>query len=142
LTTLPLGLRLAEPSDLEACAEIYLTAAPIAFPWLPSDAIRREQFEAAVQEEVWVAETGGTIAGFVSIYLPERFIHSLYVHPARHRQGIGQALLDLALRRCGGRAELKCQEGNRGACAFYTRLGWRPVDWGWSTAGPWIRFRR
>ena len=79
--------------------------------------------------------------GFVSIYLPERFIHSLYVHPARHRQGIGQALLDLALRRCGGRAELKCQEGNRGACAFYTRLGWRPVDWGWSTAGPWIRFR-
>jgi GNAT superfamily N-acetyltransferase len=136
-------MRLAAPGDLEACAEIYLTAAPIAFPWLPSDAIRREQFEAAVQEEeLWVAETGGTIAGFVSIYLPERFIHSLYVHPARHRQGIGQALLDLALRRCGGQAELKCQEGNRGARAFYARLGWRPVDWGWSTAGPWIRFRR
>ena len=87
----PLGLRLGEPRDLEACAAIYLTAAPMAFPWLPADDIRREQFEAALrEEEFWVAERDGTIAGFVSIYLPDRFIHSLYVHPARQRQGIGQ----------------------------------------------------
>jgi GNAT superfamily N-acetyltransferase len=137
------ALRLGEPRDHDACAEIYLAAAPIAFPWLPSDAIRRADLETALrEEELWVAERDGTIAGFVSIYLPDRFIHSLYVHPARQHQGIGRALLDLALRRCDGRAELKCQEGNRGACAFYTRLGWRPVDWGWSTAGPWIRFRK
>jgi len=136
-------VRRGEPRDHEACAAIYLAAAPLAFPWLPSDAIRREQLEEALrEEELWVAEREGAIAGFVSIYLPDGFIHSLYVDPARHRQGIGQALLDLALRRCGGRAELKCQEANRGACAFYTRLGWRPVDWGWSTGGPWIRFRK
>ena len=136
-------LRLGEPRDHEACAAIYLAAAPLAFPWLPADAIRREQLDEALrEEELWIAERDGAVAGFVAIYLPDGFIHSLYVDPARHRQGIGQALLELAFRRCGGRAELKCQEGNRGACAFYTRLGWRPVDWGWSTGGPWIRFRK
>ena len=71
---------------------------------------------------------------------PQRFIHSLYVRPDRHRQGIGRALLDRALGRCGGHAALKCQEANRAACQFYLRLGWRPMDWGWSEAGPWIMF--
>jgi GNAT superfamily N-acetyltransferase len=63
------------------------------------------------------------------------------VLPNLHRRGIGRALLNLALARCGGHAELKCQEANRKACLVYTLLGWRPVGWGWSMTGPWIRFR-
>ena len=49
-------------------------------------------------------------------------------------------LLGQALHRCGGNGELKCQEGNRAACRFYMERGWRPAGWGWSSAGPWIRF--
>jgi GNAT superfamily N-acetyltransferase len=135
-------LRPAEPHDLDACGAIYLAAARIAFPWLPPEEIRIDDFQASLrEEELWVAEAGGEVAGFVSIYLPERFIHSLYVDPARHGLGIGRALLALALRRCGGHGELKCQEGNRAGCRFYTEQGWRPAGWGWSSAGPWIRFR-
>ncbi|HEX7199447.1 MAG TPA: GNAT family N-acetyltransferase, partial [Dongiaceae bacterium] len=110
--------------------------------WLPPEEIRPDHFQDSLrEEEVWVAGTGSRITGLVSIYLPDRFIHSLYVDPARQGQGIGSALIDLALRRCGGHAELKCQEGNRAACRFYVERGWQPADWGWSSAGPWIRFR-
>jgi GNAT superfamily N-acetyltransferase len=135
-------LRPAEPRDLGACGDIYLAAARIAFPWRPPVEIQIDDFQASLrEEELWVAEAGGEVAGFVSIYLPGGFIHSLYVDPTRHGRGIGGALLALALRRCGGHAELKCQEGNRAACRFYAEQGWRPVGWGWSSAGPWIRFR-
>ena len=135
--------RLAEPRDIDACAAIYQAAASLAFPWLPPEAISGDQLLADLrEEELWVAEREGMVAGFVSIYLPERVVHSLYVHPLHHRRGIGRDLLTLALQRCGGHAELKCQEGNRQAAFFYTQLGWQPVDWGWSTAGAWIRYRR
>jgi len=137
-----MDLRLAEPSDLAACTVIYLAAARMAFPWLPPEEIRADHFQDSLrEEEVWVAETASRITGLVSIYLPDRFIHSLYVDPARQGQGIGGTLLHQALRRCGGHAELKCQEGNRAACRFYMERGWRPAGWGWSSAGPWIRFR-
>jgi GNAT superfamily N-acetyltransferase len=136
-----MDLRLAEPRDLDACGDIYLAAGRIAFPWLPPEELRIDDFQASLrEEELWVAELAGEVSGFVSIYLPERFIHSLYVDPARQGRGVGSALLTLALRRCGGHAELKCQEGNRAACRFYGEQGWRPVGWGWSSAGPWIRF--
>ena len=137
-------VRPAEPRDLAACADIYLVAARIAFPWVRPEVIRTDADHIADlvrDEDVWVAETAGGVAGFVSIHLPDRFIHSLYVDPARHGRGIGRALLDQALRRCGGHAELKCQERNRVACRFYAERGWRSVGWGWSSAGPWIRFR-
>jgi GNAT superfamily N-acetyltransferase len=135
-------LRPAEPRDLAACTGVYLAAARIAFPWLPPEEIRADHFQDSLRdEEVWVAETASEVVGLVSIYLPDGFIHSLYVDPARHGIGIGRALLEQALRRCGGHGELKCQEGNRAACRFYMERGWRPVGWGWSSAGPWIRFR-
>jgi GNAT superfamily N-acetyltransferase len=136
------AVRLGEPGDVESCVAIYQAAARIGFPWLPSASFVAEDIHAALlEEELWVAEDRSGIAGFVSIYLPERFVHNLYVDPARHRQGIGQALLGRALLRCGGHAELKCQEANRRAAQFYWNLGWRPVDWGWSDAGAWIRYR-
>jgi GNAT superfamily N-acetyltransferase len=77
----------------------------------------------------------------VAIYRPARFIHHLYVDPDYLRRGIGLALLAQALGHCGGSADLKCDEANRPAQAFYLAAGWRPVDWGWAPSGPWIRFR-
>lgn len=137
------ALRLGEPRDIARCTVIYERAAAIAFPWLPPEEIAPEQLHAALrEEELWVAERDGIVAGFVSIYLPDRFVHNLYVHPANHRHGIGRDLLGLALWRCGGHAALKCQEANRGAALFYWECGWRPAGWGWSTAGAWILYHR
>ncbi|HZT19986.1 MAG TPA: GNAT family N-acetyltransferase [Dongiaceae bacterium] len=139
---MPLSLREAQPGDIPACIRVFTAAARTAFPWIPPEARGADHFlESLGEEELWVAEADGTIAGLVSIHLADAFIHHLYVHPRHHRQGIGRALLALALRRCGGHAELKCLEANRAACRFYAHLGWRAVDWGWSGAGAWIRFR-
>ncbi len=134
-------LRPAEPRDLGDCARIYVAAAAVAFPWLPPETRGAEEFWHSIRgEEVSIAEGAEGILGFVSVYLPDRFVHSLYVDPPAHRRGIGRTLLAQALRRCGGHAHLKCQEANRPACQFYALNGWQPAGWGWDIAGPWIRF--
>ncbi len=57
-------------------------------------------------------------------------IHRLYVHPTRQRTGIGRSLLTEAvdrLRRGGAHtATMWVLETDRGAQAFYERLGWKP----------------
>lgn len=138
-----LVLREARPADRASCVQIFTDAAPLAYPRMVETAPSPIDFEAATREEdVWVAETQESICGWVAVYSPARFVHHLYVDPRHLRQGIGKALLDLAVRRCGGSAELKCDEANRAGQSFYQEAGWRPVEWGWSPSGPWIRFRR
>ena len=81
----------------------------------------------------------GRVAGFVSVFPPERFIHHLYVDPAHLRRGVGSALFAAALSALGGAASLKCQTRNPGAVAFYRRLGLIAADTGESAVGPWVR---
>ncbi len=134
-------LRPAGPEDRPACEQIYASVRELVHPGQPSTTLSSRDFEAATRgEDLWIAQSGASIRGWVAIYRPARFIHHLYVDPDHLRQGVGRALLSLALARCGGRAELKCDEANRRAQAFYLALGWRPVGWGWAPNGPWIRF--
>jgi ribosomal protein S18 acetylase RimI-like enzyme len=138
-----LTLRPAGPADLDACARIYVAAAAAAFPWMAPEQRGAAQFHESIAEEaLWLAEGPAGVAGLLSIYLPERFVHSLYVDPACWRRGVGRALADLALRECGGYVQLKCQEANRHACGFYIATGWQAADWGWSPSGAWIRYFR
>jgi ribosomal protein S18 acetylase RimI-like enzyme len=57
-------------------------------------------------------------------------IQRLYVHPARHRAGIGRSLLSASVDRLRQRgahtATLWVLETDRGARAFYEGLGWTP----------------
>lgn len=128
--------------DIPACARIYDRLFAITHPRQSMTIPAERYFEDSIAgEELWVAETNGDIAGLVTIWRPEAFIHHLYIDAAWHRRGIGRALLQLAIARCGGRAELKCDEANRAAHTFYQAMGFRPASWGWSSHGPWIRFR-
>jgi GNAT superfamily N-acetyltransferase len=79
------------------------------------------------------------IVGFVSVHELERFVHNLYVDPARQGKGIGSALLARAVALAGGPASLKCQLRNPGALAFYRRLGWSQGESGESELGAWVR---
>jgi GNAT superfamily N-acetyltransferase len=80
------------------------------------------------------------IVGFVGIWLPENFIHHLYVLPEYHRVGIGRALLESALSIISRPAKLKCQSANKNACQFYRHLGWREGEQGYDEIGRWIEF--
>lgn len=126
--------------DIPACAGIFARLFAVTHPRSATVPGGRHFEDPIAGEELWVAEAPDGIAGLVTVWRPDAFIHHLYVHPAWHRRGIGRALLQLALARCGGHAELKCDEANRAAHTFYQEMGFRPAGWGWSSYGPWIRF--
>jgi ribosomal-protein-alanine N-acetyltransferase len=81
-----------------------------------------------------VAESGGEIAGFAIGYLARgKIAHvvTLDVDPGRRREGLGRSLLEDLLGRFAGqgarRARLEVSTENRGAIAFYEKLGFARV---------------
>jgi ribosomal protein S18 acetylase RimI-like enzyme len=117
-------IRRARPEDADAIAGLFersfgtLTFVPV----LHTLEEHRAFFgRLIVEEEVWVAEPDGVVAGF--LVLSERMIHHLYVEPERIGSGIGTALLDHAkARRPDGFTLWTFQENVR-ARHFYERHG-------------------
>jgi putative acetyltransferase len=93
-------LRRADVAECDAIAVLFRLSRVAALPYLPDlhtpaedAAFFREQVFATC--EVWVAETGGALAGLCAFRAD--WIDHLYVHPAHHRRGIGGALLGKAM---------------------------------------------
>ena len=133
-------IRAYTPADAEACTRIFSRAWHSGHPYAP----RRIEFAEFIAntrgETILVAELSGySVAGFASIYQPEKFVHNLYVEPDLQGRGIGKALLAHAVALVGGRASLKCQVRNAGSIAFYGHLGWTAGEEGDAEFGHWIR---
>ena len=136
-------MRQARPADHEGCARVFLAAYRQAFPDHPEGYYVPERFyESIAGEEQWVGVLGGEIVAVLSLFWPENFIHSLYVMPERQGRGIGTALLEAVGREARGDCELKCDQANLKAVAFYRRKGWREVGEGIADTGPWVRLRK
>ncbi|WP_326848843.1 GNAT family N-acetyltransferase [Bacillus altitudinis] len=67
------------------------------------------------------------ILGFISLYVPDRFIHLLFVHPDGAGQGAGDLLLKHAVEVLGTPVTLKCVSENHKALSFYQKRGWKAV---------------
>ena len=76
--------------------------------------------EGLFDDEVWVAEVDGRVAGFLAGSRGE--ITWAYVDPALYRRGVGRALVEYMLGLATGPVELEVLEGNS-ARAFYEALG-------------------
>ena len=76
--------------------------------------------EALFDDDVWVAELDGEVAGFLAGSAGE--ITWAYVDPALYRRGVGRALVEHVLARATGPVELEVLEGNS-ARAFYESIG-------------------
>lgn len=76
--------------------------------------------EGLFDDDVWVAELDGEVAGFLAG--SEGEITWAYVDPALYRRGVGRALVEHVLRRATGPVELEVLEGNS-ARAFYESVG-------------------
>jgi len=73
---------------------------------------------------ILVAEDNDLLTGFISMWMPDNFIHHLFVHPDFMKKGIGRALLNAGLALTDGPATLKCLKRNNNALDFYKAQGW------------------
>lgn len=137
----PFSVRTALKADLEACADMWARAQqeiePRVPPWRAGD------FAEQVRgEELFAAHAGNEIAGCLSLWRSDAFVHFLHVAPAWRRRGVGRRLLATARAEVNRPLELKCLAGNARALAFYQRLGWRAVNSSLDPPAPYIRLRQ
>jgi ribosomal protein S18 acetylase RimI-like enzyme len=136
-------IRGAVPEDAPALRELYLSSRRDNFTWLDATGFRLADFDRDTEgEDISVAVEGGEIIGFISLWLPDNFVHHLHVRNAHRGEGVGKALLDAGLARLQMPATLKCMTLNVRAAKFYSDHGWRIRDAGAGPDGPYYLFER
>jgi GNAT superfamily N-acetyltransferase len=128
--------------DAGPCARVFERAWNAGHPYAPR-AIGVPEFLVAIRNRTILVALGhdGQVAGFAGVYLPDSFVHHLYVDPDWSGRGLGRTLLARALALAGGDATLKCQVGNARALRFYAREGWTQDEHGESDGQAWVRLR-
>jgi ribosomal protein S18 acetylase RimI-like enzyme len=77
--------------------------------------------EGLFDDEVWVGELDGEVAGFIAFSDDE--VTWTYVHPTFYRRGVGRALLRHVLSRATALVELTVLDGNTAAHRLYESEG-------------------
>jgi len=119
-------IRPYQPEDFEAVTQFWYLAMDVAMPGLEERMGHtlegaREFFRkvVAVENQLWVYEQDGRPIGYLGI--AGEFIDRLYVDPAHHRRGIGQALMDHARTLSPNHLSLYTHQANKHARAFYEK---------------------
>ncbi|MGO4527905.1 N-acetyltransferase family protein [Paenibacillus sp. 2TAF8] len=121
-------IREARISDYAQLREIYMHSRQESFHWANAGEMALEDFDRDTsEEEILVAESGDQILGFASLYVPDRFVHNLFVHPKAAGKGAGKQLLQQSIARLGTPVTLKCVSDNHKALSFYKKQGWKTV---------------
>lgn len=123
------AIRRAEADDATAVARLFRTVRRVCLPYLPKLHTAAEDlgfFRGRVfaECEVWIAQADA-IDGFIAFRAG--WVHHLYVDPARHRQGLGTALLALAMK-TNAPLRLWVFQRNTGAISFYRACGFREIE--------------
>lgn len=152
-------VRRAVPEDAARIAEVHIGTWQVAYRGQLPDAFldglseglsrRRESWRRTIaggpdarpysEGEVWVAEVGGELAGFVGIGPPQQRadaqpgvgeLYAIYVDARHWERGVGSALLAQATERLRAQgytsAILWVLASNERARRFYEARGWRP----------------
>lgn len=120
-----ISLQIAEKEDYEDLRKIFLNSRRESFKWMEYDSIKLEDFDSSTEGElILTAKVDNNIAGFVSIWEEDKFIHNLFVSSRFKRLGIGKALIDESVKAVGLPLTLKCVKANVNALNFYLSQGW------------------
>ncbi|MFB0840590.1 GNAT family N-acetyltransferase [Paenibacillus oleatilyticus] len=121
-------IRVANESDYAKLRIIYLESRRKNFHWADIEKMTLEDFDNhTVDEYIILAEEDNHILGFASLYLPDNFIHNLFVHPDFFGKGVGGLLLDASIEKMNKPLRLKCVSDNQKAMKFYENKGWKKV---------------
>ncbi|MGG4345174.1 N-acetyltransferase family protein [Paenibacillus lautus] len=133
-------IREASSADYPQLRQIYLESRRESFHWANADEMTLDDFDQDTSEEqILLADENAQVLGFASLYVPNRFIHNLFVHPAAAGKGIGDLLLKRAVAELGTPVTLKCVSENHKALRFYKKRGWKAVvEEGQSGAKYWV----
>ena len=128
-------------SDRAELRQLYIDVRRETFNWLGRQSFQGDTFDADTKgEEVLVVRVEGEIAGFISVWLPDNFIHHLYIRTEYQRMGLGQSLINAVRTRIKSPLTLKCLVDNVIAVKFYQKNGWRTKSTGISDHGVFILF--
>jgi len=120
-----LNIRAASELDYPELRYIYLESRRKSFHWADSDEMALEDFDKdTIEEYILLAEENGQIIGFASLYLPDNFIHNLFIHPDYSGKGAGRQLLQASIEKMNKPIRLKCVSENHKAMKFYEKNGW------------------
>lgn len=130
-------IKRAGKEDFPRLREIYFQARRERFFWLDPRDIKPEDFDSAVfGEDIYGAWIGGELAGFLTVWAPDRFLHLLFVDQRFRGRGVGGELVRTAARNYGLPLTLKCVKANRQAVEFYLAHGWRIKEEALCPEGP------
>ncbi|KAF1008266.1 MAG: hypothetical protein GAK28_01246 [Luteibacter sp.] len=136
---MPITIRVATARDLPALRELFLRSRRDTFTWQPCHLFQLADFDVQTEgERILIAEEGMRLAGFVSVWEPDAFIHHLYVDGAFLRRGIARQLLNALPDWPLTRYRLKCLVRNLGALRFYEATGFVEVGRGTSDDGDFL----
>jgi len=121
-------IRVANELDYPELRNVYLQSRRKNFLWENTEEMTLEDFDKhTVEEYIILAEENNHILGFASLYLPDNFIHNLFVHPDFFGKGVGGQLLNASIEKMNRPLKLKCVSKNQKAMKFYERNGWKKV---------------
>ena len=131
------SIRLAQPSDAPAIAEVLLASRAAFLPYAPSphsdDSVRGfVRVRLLPSQKVTVAVMGSTVIGVIAVRHDGKatWITQLYLHPAHVGRGVGTLLLGLALAEEKHPIRLYTFQAYTGARRFYECNGFVPIAFG------------
>jgi ribosomal protein S18 acetylase RimI-like enzyme len=114
-----------QKEDYDDLRKLFLKSRQENFSWMEYDSIRLDDFDSSTEGELLLtAKISNQIAGFISIWEENKFIHNLFVSSDFKRCGVGTALIKEAMKVVGLPLILKCVKTNENALNFYLSQGW------------------
>ncbi|WP_343694900.1 GNAT family N-acetyltransferase [Flavobacterium sp.] len=128
-------------SDFEPLKTLFLKERQRTFSWLDISEFQLDDFEKHTRgEDILVALIDDVPVGFISIWMPNSFIHHLYIDEEYQNQKIATELIKAAIQKTKLPLTLKCLEENIKAVEFYRRKGFIEKTKGRSENGTYILF--
>lgn len=115
--------------DTDAVALTWRAASEIAHPFLEKDFLDAEEGNLRnvylVFAETWVTEIEGKVVGFIALI--ENEIGGLFLDPKYHGQGLGKAMVDIAVAEKGP-LKVEVFKDNEIGRRFYDAYGFKGIE--------------